>query len=270
MNIDIVKKSIRKWDQIRNTELGLTFLTSGAGFEVKRKEYNLWKNVIEEEGYKNKRGNKPLPCIHLYIGVLEFETVFYLIDSTSDAKLIGSNSCENILGKTLFYKNFTKEFLEKEDEEDLSMDLWSRELGGKDEISDHCAAKRAFKWFLFSNKWAYKKINAMNKSENKHEKSEVVRVFTIPWGDFETLFNESKKNKVFLFFGLNDIKLKDKVNPDKEIIYKDEIEVILCSEKGFLKKDKLDRTRNVSDSEDVTIPRPPFGFTENHAFNLLS
>ncbi|PKH49394.1 hypothetical protein CXF68_01245 [Tenacibaculum sp. Bg11-29] len=270
MNIDIVKKSIRKWDQIRNTELGLTFLTSGAGFEVKRKEYNSWKNVIEEEGYKSKRGNKPLPCVHLYIGVLEFETVFYLIDSISDAKLIGSNSCKNILGKTLFYKNFTKEFLEGGDEEDLSMELGSIGLRDEDGISDHCAAKRAFKWFLFSNKWAYKKINAMNKPENKHKKSEVVRVFTIPWGDFETLFNESEKNKVFLFFGLNDIKLKDEVNSNKEITFKDEIEVILCSEKGFLKKGKLPSTGNVSDSEDVTIPRPPFGFTENHAFNLLS
>ena len=106
-----IKKSIKKWDQIRNTELGLSFLTSGFGFEINRNEYERWKNIInleilekllqnkniavniDEDGDINIDGNGDGDIykdyfIHLYIGVLEFETVFYLVDSVSDQKKI--------------------------------------------------------------------------------------------------------------------------------------------------------------------------------------
>lgn len=231
MNIDIVRHSIRNWNEIRHTQLGLKFLTSGSGFEIKRSEYIKWeeiKNKATEEREKT--------YVHLYIGVLEFETVFYLIDSISDK---GRNY---IIDETLFYKSFTKENKEE----------GVRNKGVKEVvIEDKEAAARAFKWFFYSDEWAREKLNG----SPKNDESGIVRVFTIPFEDFENVFHDNNNDKAYLFFGITNM------NREGESV-EDEIEVILCSEKGFLDK------KSLNEAEDVTTPRPPYSIV-GQGLNLL-
>lgn len=247
MNIDIVKKSLKRWNEIRKTELGLTFLTSGYGFEIQKSEYDKWEKIKENATDKKQEE----VCIHMYIGILEFEIVFYLIDSISD------ENNDYRIGETLFYKNFTKENLEVKS---TNNDLKEYEIPDV-KIEDNKAVSRAFKWFMFSNKWAHNKLKTIaNKEEN--EESGIVRVFTIPFNDFTETLKVS--NKAFLYFGLNN---KMKVNGKKS--NKDEIEVLLSSENGFLPNEpKSELDKNVNESEDVTSPHPPFSIKDKD-FNLF-
>lgn len=237
MNINIIKQSIKKWNEIRHTQLGLKFLTSGSGFEIKRSEYNKWEEIKNNTTEKEEK-----TYVHLYIGVLEFETVFYLIDSISDKKK------DYRVDETLFYKNFTKENIEKESEKNEGI----KEVV----IEDTEAAARAFKWFFSSNEWAHKKL----KESPKNDESGIVRVFTIPFQDFENIFEDKANNKAYFFFGIKKMEIKKK----KE----NEIEVILCSEKGFLHKKSSSNKKSLGEAEDVTTPRPPYSI-EGYGLNLL-
>jgi len=217
MNLSIIKKSIQRWNQVRNTELGLTFLTSGFGFEVYRSEYEQWQKIVGDAK----------ASIHLYIGILEFETVFFVIDSISDAK------GDYRLNENLFYKSFTK------DHKKNASSRFQAFNGGLPETE---AMQRTFKWFSDADAWFAKKMNYTGR-----EQSLIARAFTIPYEDLDLIFSTKETSKTLLFFGLKDY------YDDKKLLYKDEIEVLLCSETHGFTGYKDNRQ-----FADVTTPIPPF------------
>jgi len=240
MDLDTIKKSIKNWNDVRNTELGLTYLTSGFGFEINRNEYQIWKEIIDKKIFSDTPLNNNTAkyngyFIHLYIGISSYsKTIFHLVDSITES------DPDHKYSASLVTKKFTKESIEKQD---FTKDLQDVE------IQDIKAVKRAFKWFFQSNSWAYNKLNPSDPDENP----DVVRVFTIHFQDFYNIFEDENNKKAFLFFGLTNMTREGRTSTM-------EIEVILCPEKGFLD--------NGNKSQDVTTPRPPYSIT-NKNLNLL-
>lgn len=238
MDLNIIKQSIRKWNQVRKTELGLTFLTSGFGLEVSKAEYDKWVESIKDGG--------SIKFIHLYIGILEFETVFYLVDDITD------RNEDYKINENLFIKNFTKQNIEKKGQKP---EKGLVKKTSKFTITDIKAAERAFRWFFFSNDWSSRKIKTLPTETGNNVDDSMVRVFTIPFSDFEKILkNADEKVKAFLFFGLRKMIIKGGYSEER-----DEIEVLLCSEKGFNQE---------STSEDLTTPIPPYS-AQGKNLNLL-
>ena len=77
-------------------------------------------------------------------------------------------------------------------------------------IGDKKAAERAFKWFLYSNVWAHKKLHPQKsikemkvETGKKIDETDIVRVFTIHFKDFKDIFDvkqgEKEREKAFSF-----------------------------------------------------------------------
>lgn len=224
-----IKEAIKKWEQIKNTDIALNFLTSGIGFTITKEEYKLWLEV--------EQNADSIENIHLYIGIVEFETTFFLVDSTTD-------KAQNYkVGKNLFIKGFTNNLAGNPG--DQIPDLQFSSPTSPNEINSEEAIKRLMKWYLYSQVWF--KNNQANKK--------VLSKMVIPFKDLKTLFRISDTDKIFAFFAL-------RFDSD----YKEEVlELILVNEK----KDKADsnasNSATVEHFADVTRPCPPFSATD---FNL--
>ncbi len=97
MTIKEIKDSIQQWNEVRMTSLGLNFLTSGSGLEIRRSEFEAWKDIQNEHNIDIDDIE-----VHMYIGIVEFEITFYLVDSYSDKYQ------DYEVNKNLFVKEYTK------------------------------------------------------------------------------------------------------------------------------------------------------------------
>ena len=228
MTIETIKSNINTWNDIRNSDLGLKFLTSGYAIELSREEFDKWNLRL-----KDKKGIS----IHLYIGVSQDEIAFYLVDSETDKT--GTYS----IGDNLFIKAFTRTI------EGVSGDKDIQNIA----IDESLAINRIFKWFFSASQWFYKQTA----KSPLYDEGGVVRVFTIPFNDYQQCF-QSDESKALMLFGLRNY-FKDGKH------YYDEIEVLVCSESEGL----IVNTKNESlQFADVTTPRPPFS-TDGQGLNLL-
>ena len=49
MTIDDIKNNINTWNDVRNSEMGLKFLTSGYALELSREEFEKWNLRLKNE-----------------------------------------------------------------------------------------------------------------------------------------------------------------------------------------------------------------------------
>ncbi len=190
-----IKTNINTWNEVRNTNIALNFLTSGNGFPIEFEDYQHWKN------------NNPT-TLHCYFGVDEFELKFYLVDDVTDK----NQSYE--VGKTLVVKEFTRSFTTlavKNNQEFKPITL-----SGSDEISKAEAEERILNWILGSKSWF---IDQQNKN-----KSSILRLITIPFEDLDALFNSATETalaimalKNFEEVGYNiELILTHEIQPEKD------------------------------------------------------
>ena len=228
MDIAEIKNNINAWNEVRNTDIGLTFLTSGYAIELSREEFVKWNKRLENE--------KDI-YIHLYIGISQFKIIFYLVDSETD------QNETYLVNENLFVKYFTRNATE------LSHDVDIQDIV----VHQSLAINRIFKWFFSSSQWFYKQTDKPNLTDTEG----VVRVFTIPYEDFQKCF-ETTEQKALILFGLRDYTADD-------ILLENEIEVLVCSESNGLVVHKKNDNLNF---EDLTTPHPPFSIN-GEGFNLL-
>ncbi len=245
-----IREGIYKWDQIRNTDLALNFLTSGIGFSIDKDSYESWKSLedsVNGETIKN---------IHVYIGVMEFETTFFLVDSLTDAR--GKTDPEvYILNRNLFTKGFTKNmsygFSVNQKLKKVPNILFP-EVSDPRAITEKEALERLLKWMLYSDVW----FESRQKSKPSGEEPfpGVLKCMTIPFSDLDYLFSDAGTEEVYAFFALREADLHGKPL--------DVLELILCNQtfnsEGY--------AVSVKHFADVTRPRPPFSLTDGD-FNLF-
>ncbi len=214
-----IKGNINTWNEVRNTNMALNFLTSGYGF------------VIELEDYQNWKKNSP-DSIHCYFGVSEFELKFYLVDNVTDK----NQSYE--LGVNLFEKEFTRSFNTAGVK--TTEDFKPVTISCIDQISKTEAEQRILNWMLGSKNWFKDQMQ-----KNKIGKSELLRLITIPFEDVETLFTNSDQT-VFAITALKNFN-----------IYGYNLEFILTRELE-LGGTKTSDTSVTELFMDVSQPHPPF------------
>lgn len=239
MNLEDVKSALLSWKQIRNSNIGLSFLTSGFGFTITREEFDLWENV---------RANKPtgeeLSSIHVYVGIYQFETTFFLVDSYTDH--IGT---DYKIGETLFIKKFTKQNLAADTTSTNVPNLI--EINSEQPLDQLEATSRMLRWMVYSDYWF-----KLKQEESLIDADQgVVRGLTIPYTDIISVFENQTDvvDKTHVFFGLKDFTAVDQTTfTDVELIV------------GPIKE-------NLSSLEfaDVSLPCPPFSLPQN-GFNLVA
>lgn len=218
MEIAAIKEAINRWNQIRNTNIGLTFLTSGVGFEISREEYEKW----QEHSPSN---------LHVYIGLVEFELMFFVVDNVTDESGSGYE-------KFLFTKGFTKNY---HPNANATFDIT------KVAIDDNEALHRSFHWLLGSRNWF-----EHDKSNNKFFNEEndwkgIVRAFEVPFEDLMAIFKTGTE-QAFAFLAIRPPKPTDPTTNNL-------IEIILCNEPV---NNGANEVINVEIFKDITVPVPPF------------
>lgn len=173
--INAIRKNIKKWDEIRNTELGLNFLTSGYGFEVLRSDYEeLAKKHIKDSNY------------YVYLGVYEFELLFYVLP-----KHIDKMESEDPIITCMFTR-------ETDDKPCNSLSLSETEYScfsgtGGAELTENEALKRTLNWFVHSHRWFV---------DNK-----TVQFFTVPSADLRKIFSSKQVTKALFFLAITSDKI---------------------------------------------------------------
>ena len=230
--IDNIVDNIDKWSQVRNTNLGLNFLTGGYGIVVTRQNYNAWKN--------NTKEGTPPEHIHMYLGISEMSLLFYLVDSNADTGIASDYK----VGENLFVKSFFKNRLESASPQ---IDLNHIKVN----IDPHNSSdllNRIFKWFFYSNVWFTQKISEAIETDA----GGIVRAFQIPFDNLTTLFNstDNPDATVLLFFGID-----NKLDTGHA-----EIDMILSLQE--------DTEVSLINFKDLTRPCPPFSSSSFKLFSL--
>ena len=242
MSLEEVRCSIKQWGEVKNID-GLSYLFSDTyfGFKITKEEFVNKLNVRADNG-------EDIDFIHMYIGLEDEEDKniwFHLVDSFSDT-YSSYYKGDNLL---ILSKNYDVEGNE------FDVVFKNNRLITKREAKD-----RSHKWFTEDerDKWFKRIKGRVLKSGNKKENVDlsIVRVFSIPFEDFENLFNENECDSVVVFFGLYDY-----CNKEEREDRKHEIEVLLggVNHKGGDNSDLF---------QDVSTPHPPFSIS-NNGFNLL-
>ncbi|QMU64080.1 MAG: hypothetical protein GKR88_07105 [Flavobacteriaceae bacterium] len=256
MTIKEIKDSIQQWNEVRMTSLGLNFLTSGSGLEIRRSEFEAWKDIQNEHNIDIDDIE-----VHMYIGIVEFEITFYLVDSYSDKYQ------DYEVNKNLFVKEYTKSTFLGDLEKGavqippLEFVTYKRNETIEDEEKEReKAINGAFTWLLYSDTW-FKNKQKEVKLAGGTDETGPVRVFKIPFVDFVDIFNDPETQKAFLFFGIRNYEDKD-----KKPLYRNEIELLLCSKQKL--KEDTDTPIKILIFRDVTSPCPPFSM-DGENFNLI-
>ena len=233
--IQTIKSNIQAWDEVRNTNLALPFLTSGYGICLKYQDYQNWK------------ANSP-QSIHCYLGINELELEFYMVDNVTD------NQESYQVGNNLLIKPFIRRINPN------SLPPGSTGFSPihfvNNGISSQEAETRVMQWILSSQSWFQDQRNKLNSS---NPGLGIVQVFTIPFSDLEELFdNNSNSNNqldVYAMMALKDYGGNHDYN----------LELILAHVEQF----NNPTPSNVKVFQDVTQPHPPFSLAGS-GFKLLS
>ncbi|WP_109302500.1 hypothetical protein [Aquimarina sp. AU474] len=224
-----IKANINTWNELRNTNIALNFLTSGYGFAIEHEDYINWKK------------NSP-DSIHCYFGVDEFELKFYVIDNVSDT----NQSYE--LGVNLFEKEFTRSFNTAGVK--TTKEFKPLAISCSDQICKSDAEQRILNWMLGSKNWFKDQVQ-----KNKSGNGELLRLITVPFEDVETLFTNSDQT-VFVMTALK-----------KFDVYGYNLEFILTRELE-LSSTRTQDPSGTELFMDVSQPHPPFSIIDQ-GFNLL-
>ena len=256
-SIQKIKESIQKWEQIRNTDLGLNFLTSGIGFRIEKKEFQKWLDLEEKNG--------EISNIHLYIGIVEFEMVFYLVDSSTEKNGF-HNPDDYKVNENLFIKEITKNISSSIDMSPVPHIQFS-EVQATNKITEQEVMKRIFKWYLFGTTWFNndRKKNMNVAKINNQEYQGVLKCMTIPFSDLKYLFGKYSQETLFCFFGLREEAAQ---YTQQNATNTDIIELILCT--GETTNNTIDNSvqNTVESFADVTRPSPPFYVNDFNLFNV--
>ena len=257
-SIQKIKESIIKWDQVRNTDIGLNFLTSGLGFSITRKEYDRWLEIDT---------HTPIKDIHLYIGVVEFEMVFYIVDSASD-KLGNREPQYYNIGNNLFIKEVTKNITSSINTSPINNLSFPEKCDQSQypfRISEKEVMKRLFKWYLNGTAWfdADRTKNQVA-AINGEQYGGIVKCMSIPFCDLKYLFSNYDQDFVFAFFALRDEKPSPIHNSESPV---ELIELILCAGKMSAGPGNASQV-TLEYFADVTRPSPPFTATGFNLFNV--
>jgi|GEM_PF-5657961 len=253
-SIQSIKAAIRKWDQIRNTDLALNFLTSGFGFHLTRAEFYNWSNIAN---VKN---------IHLYIGIVEFEIFYFLVDSETD-KAGKSDTSVYKVGTNLFIKEFTENanpgLVETAPSKVPEISFCSDGNSNDNSLTEKEAMKRSLRWMLHSQSWFENgRSTAPSATINGQKFEGVLKAMKIPFSDLVILF-ENDTDRIFAYPALRTDNMKDgEIVTDgsgQDVV---NLELILCAHKSKSETILTDVTEQFAD---VSMPIPPFKATD---FNL--
>lgn len=232
MNITTIKHSVDVWTEVKNTDMALTLLTSGTGFDIARYEFEKWELI---------NAITPVSHIYVYMAVMETEMSFWLVDSVSDGLAV--EAIENSGGQHVdlgqFYRLSENTFLKWFTKSPISLPV----IPGKKkiptiDINQQIALSRNLRWDLYSNIWfSQKKVDG-----------NIVQVFQVPYSDLQTLFNLQAMRSVDVLFALKDFEPNTSCNDTIETLQ--DVELILSSR-------PLDESVSKVFA-DVTCPCPPF------------
>jgi hypothetical protein len=222
-----IKTFIEGWNQIRNTDVALNFLTSGSSIIISYDEFLKWEKLDPDN-------------INCYFGIDQFELKFYLIDDKSDLE-------KNYhVGENLFEKEFSRTLL-LPNQYHLTKKFTPTVLSPADSVNAKVAKDRIVSWILSAADWF------------EHEKTKfatskgIVRVITIPFNDLKVLFKSSQKD-ICCIFSMKDFSVDGE---DSEY----NIELILTRTDVTLSAPIVTEGQTLEDPsfEDVSRPCPPFG-----------
>lgn len=231
--IETIKENIQHWNEIRNKPIGYNLLNAGLGISLLKKEFEYWNAIRLKQGIDEEAFN-----IHVYLGVADAKMCFYLVDSYSDAEE-NYEPNQAIIEKT-FTGTSSSEVVLIEDGASINT--------SQNSISHQAAHARYLAWTTAGSQW----FDATSQNQA------IVQVFTIPFIDFKTIFEQEEPQNAFLFFGLTD-------TTSEEIPYEQQIEIMVTNQQTGETGINFDQNHPF---EDVSIPYPPFAPTPG-VFNLL-
>lgn len=226
-NLSEIKSNIRRWETVRNSLKGFELLRSGFAFVISQSDFLNWQ----------KMKSKP-DTLHVYLAVNSLdELTFYIVDNLTDEK--GRNDEKAYeFGKNIFCKHFNN--IIKPSGSSGIQSIPDMEFSDNSGISESVVLRKIMLWQLFGYQWF----------ENEISKTGVVKAFSVPFSDLESIFSkstDSTNTEAFLFFGIH-----QKNDPKTRL--KNYIELVLC-------KHNLDISEKKSVLEifeDVSKPKPPF------------
>ena len=153
--------AIDKWNDVRlSGPAMIQYFKEGAYFEVKRSQYQNWKNLPTQPEY-----------IHAYLGIANQKLMLYFIDNVTDAIPITSSSAKGQFNGNLQHSAYAPSM--------LANPRFASELDnlGSTQLTPLEALERSTRWSLHSHAWL-----------TQNAGSNMTQVLVIPFGDFETLF----------------------------------------------------------------------------------
>lgn len=234
-----IKTFIEGWNQIRNTDVALNFLTSGSSIIISHDNYLSWKKYNPD-------------YINCYFGIDQFELKFYLIDNKSDEH-------KNYqIGVNLFEKEFSRTLLIPK-EYHLTTPFIPAILSTPDSINANTAKNRIVSWILSAKDWFEDQKTRFKTSKG------IVRVITIPFDDLKVLFKSSSKDICCIFSMKNFSTVSEKSDYNIEFIMtRTDVTLTMPTEPSIQSDAIKDPT-----FEDVSRPCPPFG-GDMEEFTLLT
>lgn len=260
--IESIKTAIKKWDQIRNADIALNFLTSGNGFHINKEEFSNWMNIHQNA---IADGNDGVKNIHFYIGIVEFEIFFFLVDSVTDSKGKAHQSAY-VINTNLFIKEFTDSAAQDSNETSTTPDLKFAKNNGlcDNEIDEKEALRRALRWSLHAPEWFGNNKNRQVRDTTIDgvEYKGILKGMSIPFSDLELLFSNDV-DRIFAFPGLRTDKMPIDLNSNgSEELEVANLELILCGQKT----NQQEFTEVTQQFADVTLPCPPYSVTDYNLF----
>ncbi|MFY0603168.1 MAG: hypothetical protein JXQ93_04410 [Flavobacteriaceae bacterium] len=228
-NLLKIKTFIEGWNQIRNTDVALNFLTSGSSLIISHDEYLLWEKINPDS-------------INCYFGVDQFELKFYLIDNKSD------ENKNYRIGENLFEKEFSRTLLLPKKYHQTES-FTPAVLSTSDSLNANKAKNRIVSWILSAEAWFEDQKTKFATSKG------IVRVISIPFDDLKALFKSSSKDICCIFSMKNFSDENEESNYNIELILT-RTDVTLSNPLAVtLENDTLEDPA----FEDVSRPCPPFG-----------
>lgn len=221
--ISELKDGITRWNETRRYDRAIELLLSGDLVRVEHEVYNQWISY-----FMQKKLNPLDLDIHVYLTILndDHHPQFVLVDSFTD------NNRDYVIDTNVFVRPFVKAITPSTgvtavpsiDFTEVGIDLLTRK----------------FRWFLYAKNWFNAKRNSTDGP---------VRVFTIPFSDFMTIFlsSEGLITDALLFFGLKHF-LREGGDADIEVLV-----ASYCSQSGTIHETLTN----------VTTPCPPFSVPES-------
>lgn len=183
--IDKIRLSIDYWNQIRSTDVALSFLTSGYGFTLEYEDFKNWETQNPEN-------------LHCYLGIRDLNLEFYLVDDVTDRKQ------NYVMGKTLVRKDFIRSLA-------TGPSTASDTVGNMPEQE---ADKRIVSWILSSKSW----FESQKKQRKKPGHGELLRLITLPFADLKKLMNTGDRTELIAILALKNFQTAEYNGYNVELI----------------------------------------------------